>query len=321
MAGRKRQRPGNRLAVTADHVAAPLAPVGAGRSGVYREPGLGTITNSDLELAGGLMHLDCLAQSFDIRERTVLSRGDNLNTTFWERKGNTTTDSVTAFLLRLFGIHQRYHRYVPRFDYLAGKSNWVADALSRDFHLGWSELFSRPVALLRSERWLSGLDASIADRFSGTLRAVQETVAQGVSSGRARATVTSWEKWLDFTSELGLDPFLQVFEDKVPVLQVFIARVCTGELAARGNPIKSRSVEDYLRGVAQTFLSMGADDPRLNTAGNTDFRIGCMLACWKKQDPPANRVKPIPIQVIRRIAAVAATLPPDAHTLAQPSRT
>ena len=103
----------------------------------------GTITNSDLELAGGLMHLDCLAQTFDIRERTVLSHGDNLNTTFWERKGNTTTDSVPAFLLHLFGIHQRYHRYVPRFDYLAGKSNWVADALSRDFHLGWSELFSQ----------------------------------------------------------------------------------------------------------------------------------------------------------------------------------
>lgn len=40
-----------------------------------------------------------------------------------------------------------------------------------------------------------------------------------------------------------------------------------------------------------------------------------MLACWKKQDPPANRVKPIPIQVIRRIAVIAANLPPDAHTL------
>ena len=171
------------------------------------------------------------------------------------------------------------------------------------------------VPLLRTGRWLSGLDAAVAARFSSTLRSAQETVAQGVSSGRARATVTSWEKWLDFTTELGLDPFLQVFSDKVPVLQVFIARVRTGELAASGNQIKSRSVEDYLRGVAQTFLSLGADDPRLNSAGKTDFRIGRMLACWKKQDPPANRVKPIPIQVIRRIAAIAASLPPDAHTL------
>jgi hypothetical protein len=35
----------------------------------------GSITNSDLELAGGLFHLDALSQCFDIRERTVLQRG------------------------------------------------------------------------------------------------------------------------------------------------------------------------------------------------------------------------------------------------------
>eukprot|EP00984_Skeletonema_dohrnii_P027723 scaffold17355_cov90-Skeletonema_dohrnii-CCMP3373.AAC.1 len=43
-------------------------------------------TNSDLELAGGLLQLEAIAQTFDVRERTVLSKGDNLNTTFWERK-------------------------------------------------------------------------------------------------------------------------------------------------------------------------------------------------------------------------------------------
>ena len=103
---------------------------------------LGTITNSDLELAGGLLHLDALASSFDVRERTVLSKGDNLSTTFWERKGSTSTASAPAYLLRLFGIHQRMHRYVPRFDYISGSSNHVADALSRDFHLSWPDLLS-----------------------------------------------------------------------------------------------------------------------------------------------------------------------------------
>jgi hypothetical protein len=102
----------------------------------------GDITNSDLECAGGLIQLEAIAQTFDVRERTVVSKGDNLNTTFWERKGSTTTDSVPAYLLRLFGLHQRFHRYVPRFDYLPGKSNHLADAFSRDFHLTWPELYS-----------------------------------------------------------------------------------------------------------------------------------------------------------------------------------
>ena len=78
----------------------------------------GTISNSDLELAGGLLHLEALSQTFDIRERTVLSKTDNLNTLYWQRKGSATTEKVPAHLLRLFGIHQRFHRYVPRHDYL-----------------------------------------------------------------------------------------------------------------------------------------------------------------------------------------------------------
>ena len=45
----------------------------------------GTITNSDLELAGGLLHLEALAQTFDVRERTALSKTDNLNALFWQR--------------------------------------------------------------------------------------------------------------------------------------------------------------------------------------------------------------------------------------------
>ena len=102
----------------------------------------GTISNSDLELAGGLLHLEALSQTFDIRERTVLSKTDNLNTLFWQRKGSATTEKVPAHLLRMFGIHQRFHRYVPRHDYLAGPSNPIADALSRDFEESWQELFA-----------------------------------------------------------------------------------------------------------------------------------------------------------------------------------
>ena len=49
-------------------------------------------------------------------------------------------DKVPAHLLRLSDIHQRFHRYVPRHDYLAGPSNPIVDALSRDFDLEWAAL-------------------------------------------------------------------------------------------------------------------------------------------------------------------------------------
>ena len=102
----------------------------------------GTITNSDLELAGGLLHLEAISQHFDVRERTILSKTDNLATLFWQRKGSTTSSKPPAHLLRLFGIHQRFHRYVPRHDYISGKSNPMADDASRLFHLPDSQFLS-----------------------------------------------------------------------------------------------------------------------------------------------------------------------------------
>ena len=102
----------------------------------------GSISISDLELAGGLIHLEALAQTFDIRERTVLSKTDNLATLFWQRKASTSSDRVPAYLLRLFGIHQRHHSYVPRHDYLAGPSNPLADDSSRLFQLNDSTFLS-----------------------------------------------------------------------------------------------------------------------------------------------------------------------------------
>lgn len=102
----------------------------------------GSITSSDLKLAGGLLHLDALVRFCDVRERTILSKTDNLATLYWQRKGSTTTDKCPAHLLRLFGLHQRYHRYIPCHDYLSGPSNPIADASSWLFTLANKQFLS-----------------------------------------------------------------------------------------------------------------------------------------------------------------------------------
>jgi hypothetical protein len=152
---------------------------------------------------------------------------------------------------------------------------------------------------------MSTLDPVKEHRFRGDFSTAQQTVLQGISPGRASSTVTAWDKWIEFTSDLGVDPFLQAFPDKIPFLQVFAQRVHCGELAASGNPIRARSVEDYIRMVGQTFLHVGSDNPRLNSAHLIDFRLQQTIAAWKKSNPPPKRVKPVPIQVIRRIASTS----------------
>ena len=128
----------------------------------------------------------------------------------------------------------------------------------------------------------------------------------GVSTGRATAIETKWEVWVAFTVDLGLDPLLEAIEDKVHILQVFAERVRSGQLSASGRNLKSRSVEDYLRAVGQTNELLGLKDPHKAASSNAiDFRIKRMLRSYAKKDPPPNRVKPIPVQVLHRIAAIA----------------
>jgi hypothetical protein len=95
----------------------------------------GVITNSDLELGGGVMHDEAAVQCFDVRKRTIKSGTDNLATLFWNRKGSVTANSATSRLLRVRAIHQRYHCYVPLKDYIPGPVNSMADNASRLFQL------------------------------------------------------------------------------------------------------------------------------------------------------------------------------------------
>jgi hypothetical protein len=149
------------------------------------------------------------------------------------------------------------------------------------------------------------LDPLQADRFSRDFGFAQANVLEGVSPGRDTSSATAWAKWIGFTSDLGLNPFLKTFQDKVPFLQIFAGRVHSGELAARGNPLKSQLAEDYVQNVAQMFLNMGAKDPRLNSAFQINFRIQRTLRAWKQTNPAPMQVKPIPITVIRRITVSA----------------
>ena len=159
--------------------------------------------------------------------------------------------------------------------------------------------------LATTAHWMSKLDPVKAHRFSCDISIAQATVLQGISPGRATSTATAWSKWIEFTDDLGLDPFLQAFHDKVPFLQVFAYQVRISELAAHGNPIWARSAEDNVRHIGQAFLQMGANDPCLNSAHAIDFRLQRTIKAWKTCDPAPDRVKPIPIQVIRRIAFLA----------------
>ena len=62
---------------------------------------------------------------------------------------------------------------------------------------------------------------------------------------------------------------------------------------------------------------MGAQDPRKTVQGTIDFRLQRQLQCYSREDPPPDRVKPIPFQVFVEVMTIAqTTASPALHAFA-----
>ena len=102
----------------------------------------GSITNSDLELAGSIAHDSILASEVTVSHLTLSSFSDNTPTIAWRNKCSTTTSGPAAYLLQLASLHQRHHRYQSVLHYISGPQNSMADDCIRLWHLTDSELLS-----------------------------------------------------------------------------------------------------------------------------------------------------------------------------------
>jgi hypothetical protein len=100
----------------------------------------GDLTIGDFELTGVVAHQDVLVQSVDARERTFSVLNDNSPAVSRATKGSITSRHAAAYLLRLSSLHQRHHRYLLRYDHIAGPANSMADDASRLWHLTDSQL-------------------------------------------------------------------------------------------------------------------------------------------------------------------------------------
>lgn len=143
--------------------------------------------------------------------------------------------------------------------------------------------------------------APVWDEWCRDLGISQETVRHGVVRGTRQRADRHWRMWEAYCDELGVDPLLTGIDDPIPFLQVFATRY-RRRLGPTGKPVRSSTVADAIRSVGQTMASLGASDIRLQTSGKLDFRLSRMFRAYSREDPPPNRVKPIPMAVIRHIA-------------------
>ena len=170
----------------------------------------GSITNSDLELAGIIAHNDVLAQHIDVRNRTVGILNDNIPALVWMEKGSTSTQKPANQLLRLAGFHQRHHRYLARYDHISGKDpvpNCMADDASRLFDLNDAEFLSHfnsvypqkhpwQLCPLRSE--MHSALTSCLFRKPAVLASVLNVPEGRITPGECGNTFATSTKWTPF---------------------------------------------------------------------------------------------------------------------------
>jgi hypothetical protein len=134
--------------------------------------------------------------------------------------------------------------------------------------------------------------------------AIQEATQLRVCHQRGHAATTSWRLWTFFCHNLGVDVFC-LPSDPIPLLQVFAQRLRAGTLCASRRRVSSRTVEDTVCGVAQTYASMGAPDPHMNVHGALDFRLTSLYQAWSNLDAPPSRVKPLPLSLVTHVVTLA----------------
>jgi len=174
----------------------------------------GSITNSDLELAGAIAHADVLARNHDVRHRSLVSLGDNTPTESWMKKGSRTTNGPAAYLLRLASFHSRHHRYHLQEGFIPGLANLLADQASRLFHLSDSDFLtqfncrfpqSRPWQLLPLRAEMNSALISSLFRKPAALEPIfsgPPSTTRSGATGKPFAPI--WEsipKWREWTTQ------------------------------------------------------------------------------------------------------------------------
>ena len=222
----------------------------------------GTITNSELELAGILMHQFVLADHAAVNLATISVVNDNVAAVSWMCHGSATSKDACAYLLHLASLHQWQHRFLATHDYIAGPANAMADDASHHWDLSDTALLAHvQTNYPQSQNWM--LVCLTPKQLSLLTSTLHSRPARPLSPPKAASQDSTWHIWCDFCfcSSLAIDPLLDSVDSPIPYLQVFAQRYRVGSISKSGQPIRTRSVEDALRSVEDALRTIGHDGP------------------------------------------------------------
>ena len=112
-----------------------------------------------------------------------MSRTDNTAGLWWQRKGSATCTSAPAHLLKLQAMHQRFHRYVPRVDFISGVDNFISDRPSRSSDLTDNQLLTYLEKNPPPAAAMATVDPAAKTCFWHSFSIATEDTREGLSAG------------------------------------------------------------------------------------------------------------------------------------------
>ena len=153
---------------------------------------------------------------------------------------------------------------------------------------------------------MASVDPATQTRFCDSFSASTEDIREGLSVGRSNAPDVHWTKWDYFCARVAFDPLLIAYKYTVPILNAFARDYQKGNIAPNSCAVQYITVEDAVRSIEHEIAMLGDKDPWITATGNINGRLQLQFRCYSRQDPLPSWVKPIPVQVLLRLACVAA---------------
>ena len=155
---------------------------------------------------------------------------------------------------------------------------------------------------LPTDATLGACTAEARDAFRRDLRVAQAQARSAVVPKRSRRKDGHWRVWEEYCADLGVDPYLSDTQQhtRVSLLQVFASRLRDGSLAPSNHGLRAGTVADYLRTVGEEVSMVGThSDPRFDQTGQPVLVLRQQQRSFHREDPPPEKVKPIPVQLLR----------------------
>ena len=149
----------------------------------------------------------------------------------------------------------------------------------------------------------------------------------GFEANRARVTPrvrtgkdNTWLLWTTFCRAHQQDPFLSSYPgDPLDFFVVFGLRYRRGDIAkdSRGRPttggkgVRSAQVATALQAVGERFAELDGKDPRLPHGDKLAPRIKGLLKFFDNEDPPASRIWPVCLTILRQLEVTLRSEPPE----------